>query len=338
MPTSTQSSTRPRILVTWPVHADVAARLNALGDVDLHPGPEPLSPTALAQRIAGADALLGFMTDRVDAALLRHAPRLRVVAGALKGCDGYDIAACTAAGVWLTIVPDLLTEPTAELAVGLAIGLGRHLRDGDAQVRCGAFAGWRPTLYGHGLHGRTVAIVGMGRLGRAIAARLRGFGCRLLGVDAAAIDGAWHDGITPSTLEDALDQADWVLLALPLSADTRHLIDAPRLARARRGALWVNVGRGSVVDEAAMAAALASGQVGGYAADVFAFEDLALDNRPAHIAPALRTHPATLFTPHLGSAVAEVRRAIEHRAVDNLAAALAGAEPPDAVNRPSLRP
>ncbi|MEK8050094.1 NAD(P)-dependent oxidoreductase [Ideonella sp. DXS22W] len=325
---------RPRILSTWPVHDDVVQRLRALGDLDMHTGPEPLPADELARRIAAADALLGFMTDRVDAALLHQAPRLRVVAGALKGCDGYDVDACTAAGVWLTIVPDLLTEPTAELALGLAIGLGRHLREGDAQVRSGAFAGWRPTLYGHGLHGRTVAIVGMGRLGRAIAERLRGFGCRLLGVDAAAIPGAWHQGVTPMDLAGALAQADWVMLALPLTSGTRHLIDATALAAARAGALWVNVGRGSVVDEAAMADALASGQVGGYAADVFAFEDLALPQRPATIHPALRGHPATLFTPHLGSAVTEVRRAIEHRAVDNLAAALAGQVPPDAVNRP----
>lgn len=333
-PTPAPTHPRPRILVTWPVHADVARRLQALGDVDMHPGPEPLPPEALAARIASADALLGFMTDRVDAALLRQAPRLRVVAGALKGCDGYDVDACTAAGVWLTIVPDLLTEPTAELALGLAIGLGRHLRAGDAQVRSGAFAGWRPTLYGQGLHRRTVAIVGMGRLGRAIAARLRGFGCRLLGVDAAPIAGAWHQGVTPMGLHEALAQADWVMLALPLNADTRQLIDAATLTRARRGALWVNVGRGSVVDEAAMAQALASGQVGGYAADVFAFEDLALPDRPAAIPEALRRHPATLFTPHLGSAVTEVRRAIEHRAVDNLAAVLSGQAPPDAVNQP----
>lgn len=328
---------RPRILVTWPVHADVAERLRALGELDLHPGPEPLAPAELADRLAGADALLGFMTDRVDAALLRRAPRLRVVAGALKGSDGYDAAACAEAGVWLTTVPDLLTEPTAELAVGLAIGLGRHLREGDARVRGGRFHGWRPELYGRGLHGRTVAILGMGRVGRAIAERLRGFGCRLLGVDAAAIAGAWHQAVIPSTLDDALAQADWVFLALPLTADTLHLIDGARLARGRPGALWVNVGRGSVVDEAAMAAALASGQVGGYAADVFAFEDLVREDRPADIAPALRTHPATLFTPHLGSAVTEVRRAIEHRAVDNIAAVLAGAEPPDAVNRPRSR-
>lgn len=332
MPPATPALHRPRILATWPVHEDVAQRLRALGELDMHAGPAPLTPMELAQRIGPADALLGFMTDRVDAALLRQAPRLRVVAGALKGCDGYDVAACSAAGVWLTIVPDLLTEPTAELAVGLAIGLGRHLRDGDAQVRSGQFSGWRPTLYGHGLHGRTVAIVGMGRLGRAIAERLRGFGCRLLGVDTAAVAGAWHLGATPMGLHEALAQADWVLLALPLTTDTRGLIDAATIGAARRGALWVNVGRGSVVDEAAMARALDEGQAGGYAADVFAFEDLALADRPAAIHAALRQHPATLFTPHLGSAVAEVRRAIEHRAVDNIAAALAGQVPPDAVN------
>ena len=134
-----------RILVTQPVHADVAERLCALGTLDMHAGPEPLSAPQLARRLAGATAVIGFMTDRIDAEALHDARELRIVACALKGFDNYDVAACTRAGIWLSIVPDLLTEPTAELAVGLAIGLGRHVRHGDAVVRDGNFHGWRPS-------------------------------------------------------------------------------------------------------------------------------------------------------------------------------------------------
>ena len=324
---------RPRILVTQPVHADVAERLAALGEPDIHPGPEPLPPDALARRLAGATAMVGFMTDRVDRAALRDATRLRVVAAALKGWDGYDAAACADAGAWLTIVPDLLTEPTAELAIGLAIALGRRLREGDARVRDGRFQGWRPVLYGAGLAGSTVAILGLGRVGRAIATRLRGFGCAaLLGVDRPGVEPP--AGVARAPLDEALARADWVFVALPLDASTRHLVDAATIDRARRGARWVNVGRGGVVDESAMAVALAAGQVAGYAADVFEFEDVAVADRPARIDPVLLAHPSTVFTPHLGSAVADVRRAIEHRAVDNVEAVLRGDVPPDAVNLP----
>lgn len=319
---------RPHILITQPVHGDVLQRLQAVATVDMHRGPEPLGQAELALRLQGAHAMMGFMTERVDAALLRHAPQLRVVAAALKGYDNYDAAACRQAGVVLTIVPDLLTVPTAELAIGLAIALGRHVRDGDQAVRSGRFNGWRPILYGQGLAGATVAVVGLGAVGRAIAQRLRGFDCTLLGVDSQAEP---PEGVQHLPLADALAAADWVLLALPLSPATHSLINDQAIAHARRGALWVNVGRGSVVDEEAMARHLATGQAGGYAADVFAFEDWAWPERPPAVPIALRAQPRTLFTPHLGSAVGQVRRAIEHRAADNIIAVLGGQPPLDAV-------
>jgi phosphonate dehydrogenase len=325
---------RPRVAVAQPVHADVLARLQAVSEVVMNPGPEPWAAARLADAVANADALVGFMTERIDATLLAAAPRLRIVAAALKGADNFDVAACEAAGVWLTVVPDLLTAPTAELALGLAIGLARHVRQGDALLRLGAFAGWRPQLYGRGLDGSTAAVLGLGALGRAIAQRLRPFGCRVLGVDTRPMV---IDGVEPRDLAQALAEADYVFVALPLTPATRHLVDEHCIGRTRPGTLWINVGRGSVVDEAAMAAALASGQAGGYAADVFACEDWADPERPAGVPAALRARTHTLFTPHLGSAVAGVRLAIEHRAVDNVLAVLAGGEPPDAVNRPRRR-
>ena len=325
---------RSRVLLAQPVHDEVRQRLAQVADVDMHSGPEPLAGPVLAQRLATAQALMGFMTERVDAALLNASPALRIVAAALKGSDNYDVQACSEAGVWLSIVPDLLTAPTAELAVGLAIGLARHMRQGDTLVRSGGFSGWRPQLYGRGLQGSTVALLGMGALGQAICARLRPFGCRLLGVDPVM---RHLDGVEQLALDEALAAADFVIVALPLTPATGHLVDSRRIACAPRGALWVNVGRGSVVDEDAMAEALQSGQAGGYAADVFAFEDWADPGRPYNVSFALRARTHTLFTPHVGSAVATVRLAIEHRAADNILAVLAGGEPPDAVNRPQLR-
>lgn len=321
----------PIIVASNRLCPDVADRLAAAGRLVMPDGEAPLAPDTLARALREASAFMGFMTDRVDAAWLAGAPRLRVVAAALKGFDNYDVQACARAGVWLTIVPDLLTEPTAELALGLAIGLGRHLRAGDARVRSGAFTGWRPTLYGTGLAGATVGVLGLGAVGRAILDRLAGFGvARLLGHDPKSTD----PRVEAVPLDALLAQSDILFLAAPLVPGSRHLIDTRALAGCRAGQLMINVGRGSVVDESAVAQALAQGRLGGYAADVFEFEDWALADRPTAVHDGLRADPRTLFTPHLGSAVASVRRAIEHRAADNLLAVLAGRTPPDAIAGP----
>jgi phosphonate dehydrogenase len=311
----------PRLLVTQPVHARVLARLREFAEVEMNPGPDPWPMAALRARAAQADAMLAFMTDHVDEAFLEACPRLRMIACALKGADNFDLAACQRRGVAVSVVPDLLTAPTAELAVGLLIGLGRHVLAGDALVRSGGFAGWRPILYGAGLEGAAVGVVGFGRVGQAIAARLSGFGCRLLGHDPAAPP---PPGVAPLPLEELLSVVDALVLALPLMPGTRHLLDARRLAALPPHALVVNIARGSLVDEAAVAAALEAGRLGGYAADVFEMEDWALDDRPREISARLRAHPRTLFTPHLGSAVARVREAIETAAAESLAAYFAG--------------
>lgn len=318
------------IVVTHPIHAEVAQRLAVLGTVDINTAIEPWSRAELAARLRHATAMMGFMTDQVDAGLLAQAPQLRIVACALKGYDSYDVDACTRAGVWVSIVPDLLTEPTAELAIGLGIGLARHVRAGDSLVRQGLYQGWRAQLYGGGLAGATVAVVGLGAVGRAIVDRLQGFGCaRLLGVDPHA-----HDARTEAVDLDVAMAADYVFVAAPLVASSHHLIDAAALARGKRGQYLINIGRGSVVDEHAVAESLAAGQLGGYAADVFEFEDWAWPGRPDSIAQRLLAQPNTLFTPHLGSAVQSVRLSIEHCAAENIEAGLAGRRPPQAINAP----
>lgn len=322
---------RPRILVTNRVHAATLQQLALIGEVDANESATPWPRDEVMRRAEHADAILAFMPDCIDATFLAGCKQLKIVACALKGYDNFDLDACTGAGVFVTIVPDLLTEPTAELAVGLAIGLARNIREGDVLVRTGRFEGWRPVLYGTGLDGSVVAIVGMGRVGRAVAQRLSGFGCRLLGVDPSA---ETPPGMTKVALHHALESSDFIILCAPLTPDSRHLIGADTLARMKPGALLVNVGRGSVVDERAVLAALEIGRLGGYAADVFEMEDWALPNRTMTIDERLRTHPRTLFTPHLGSAVTRVRQAIELRAVANIADVLNGCRPRDAINEP----
>lgn len=332
--------TARKIVVTNWVHPEVLDLLARHGEVDANPSREPWPAEEVARRAADADALIAFMTDRVDAAFLERCPRLRIVACVLKGYDNFDEAACAARGVWLTIVPDLLTAPTAELAVGLAIALGRKLLEGDAYVRGGAFQGWRPRFYGTGLDGSSVGIIGFGAVGRAIARRLSGFGADILYSDRQPLPETETAPLNARfAAPDALLAAsDFVMLAAPLAADSLHLIDAAALARIKPGCLLVNAGRGSVVDETAVAAALADGRLGGYAADVFAMEDWARADRPRAIPQALLAdHARTVFTPHLGSAVARVRRAMEMAAMADVLAVLEGRAPAHAINRP-VRP
>ncbi len=306
-------------------------RLSPHAEVIAPDGEEALSPATLYAELATADAWMAFMPDSADASQLAACPRLRLIAGALKGADNFDVAACTRQGVWFSLVPDLLTAPTAELAIGLMIGLGRRLRDADAYVRSGGFQGWRPHFYGTGLAGARVGYVGLGAIGLAIAAALQGFGVEQRYVDLRAT--ALGPGlIREPSLPALLAWSDYVVLAAPLTAETLHLIDAAALAQMQPHVLLINPARGSLVDEAAVLEALEAGRLGGYAADVFELEDWARADRPRAIAPGLLAHPATLFTPHLGSAVTSVRRAIEDRAADNILDLLEGRTPRDAVN------
>jgi phosphonate dehydrogenase len=298
---------------------------------------EVFAPDTVADLAAGATGLITGMSDRVDEAFLAGCPGLRVISATLKGYDNFDAAACARRGVWLTILPDLLTVPTAELAVGLIIGVMRRVAEADREMRLGTFAGWRPRLYGAGLDGATAGIVGMGQVGQAVAARLRGFGTRIVYCDPRPVPPSALAGAEMTRLGwfSLREVSDVVVLALPLTADTRHLLGAEALATMRPGAFLVNVGRGSVVDEDAVASALASGQLGGYAADVFAMEDWALPGRPRRIPPELLAHPRTLFTPHLGSAVDGVRRQMSHEAARQVHQVLCGQRPDHAVNEPA---
>lgn len=230
--------------------------------------------------------------------------------------------------------------PTAELAVGLIIGIMRRVAEADREMRQGTFAGWRPRLYGAGWTGPPPGSWGWARWGRAVAQRLSGFGTRIVYCDRRPIP----PGALPRTGADVTrlgwfslrEVSDVVVLSLslPLTGETRHLLGAEALATMRPGAFLVNVGRGSAVDEDA-AAALASGRLGGYAADVFAMEDRALPDRPRRIPPRLLAHPRTLFTPHLGSAVDAVRRQMSMEAARQVQQVLRGQRPDHAVNDPA---
>lgn len=324
------------VISNW-VHDAVIDRLAPHCTVEANPGREPWPMDELARRAADADALIAFMTERIDDDFLARCPDLRIVAAALKGYDNFDVAACTRRGVWLTIVDDLLTAPTAELTVGLMIALARHVTAGDRLLRGGGFAGWRPTLYGGTLDGAVVGLIGAGAVGQAIARRLAGFDCDL----------RYHDQhpLPPETerrlrlqkmpLPDLVRESDFLVLALPLTPATQHLVNAELLRQVKPGCYLVNPARGSLIDEEAVADALDAGRLAGYAADTFEMEDWARPDRPVAVAARLLAPEArTVLTPHIGSAVDTVRRDIAMAAADNVLQCLAGERPAGAINDP----
>lgn len=326
---------RPQVVITHWVHDSVLDWLGRYAEVVPNSHPELLPSEELLRRATNAEGLMMFMPDHLDATFLDACPRLRVIGAALKGYDNFDVDACTERGVWFCHVPDLLTEATAELCIGLTLGLARNILAGDRRVRSGAFVGWRPVLYGTGLAGSTVGLLGMGAVGRAIAKRLRGFDPALIYHDKVALDADEASRLAAKrvSLEDLLSRSDFILVSLPLTSETRHLLNRERMRQIKPGCRIINVGRGSVVDEHAVAEALQDGRLAGYAADVFEFEDWALADRPPTIPLQLLAQTdTTVFTPHLGSAVNDIRRRIAQEAAEAIVEALQGKVPRGAVN------
>ena len=318
---------KPRVVVTQRIHREIEELLATEAEIVVNSSTHSWPREELLRLAQDAEALMVFMPDWVDDDFLIACPRLRIIAAALKGFDNFDVEACTRRGVWFTIVPDLLTEPTAELALALALGLARNVTPGDRLIRSNAFQGWRPILYGTGLAGSTVGLIGYGKVAQALARMLTGFDCQVLYHDPVAL------GSVP--LHDLLAVSDFVLPLIPLTPETLQLINRETLAVMKPGAFLINVSRGSVVDEEAVADALISSHLSGYAADTFAMEDWARADRPRDISPRLLALPEiTLFTPHLGSAVARVRSEIECAAATNILQVLRGARPSGAINQP----
>ena len=284
-------------------------------DVDLWDDELPPSRTELLARVARADGLLALLTEKVDRELLDAAPSLRVVANHAVGVDNVDVPACTARGVWVTNTPDAVTESTADLTWALILAVARRLGEGERLLRAGRYKAWTPTLLlGLELRGATLGIVGLGRIGEAVARRARGFGMHVFHTTS-------RGGIP---LEELLARSDVVTLHCPLTAATRHLIDARRLAQMKRGAILINTARGPVVDEAALVVALESGHLGGAGLDVF-------ENEPL-VHPGLIGREDVVLLPHLGTATHATREQMATMALTDAARVLRGEPPQHPVN------
>ena len=286
--------------------------------------------------LADADALICLLLDRIDAAVLARAPKLRVVANCAVGYDNVDVAAATAAGVAVANTPDVLTEATAELAWALIFAAARRLGEGERLVRGRAWEGWRlDQLLGVPLAGRTLGVVGMGRIGRAVATRAAAFGMRVIWSDPHAPDAVPLDGrdLFPAgsaaewrrgSIDELFATADVVSLHCPLTPATRHLVDAARLARMKPTAILVNTARGGCVDEDALIAALRAGRIFGAALDVYA--------REPEIDPRFYDCPRLTLAPHIGSATTETRARMAKLCADAVIEVLAGRRPANLVN------
>jgi lactate dehydrogenase-like 2-hydroxyacid dehydrogenase len=286
-----------------------------------------LTPEELRERARGASALVCTLADRVDEALLEAlGPGLRVVATFAVGYENIDLDAARARGVRVTHTPGVLTDATAEIAVALILACARRLVEGDRLLRRGGWRGWEPLgLRGHGVTGKTVGIVGAGRIGRRVAETLRrGFGCEIL-VHSRTRAPGWAEGLGARevTLEALLRSSHFVSLHCPLTNDTRHLIDAAALARMRPDACLVNTARGAVVDEAALVRALREKQIAAAGLDVYEHEP--------RLADGLARLDNAVLLPHLGSATLEARDAMGRLVADAVVAVLSGREPPHAL-------
>src|SRR5262245_56631125 len=257
-------------------------------------------------------ALVTLLTDRVDRAVLEAGKRLRIVANVAVGVDNIDVAAATRLGILVTNTPGVLTESTADLTWALILTVARRVDEGDAQVRAGRFKGWSfDLLRGMELRGKTLGIVGAGRVGRAVAARAKGFGMKVL----------THKGVPLARL---LKASDVVSIHVPLKPSTRHLIGAKELRQMKRSAILINTARGLIVDEKALVAALERGTIVGAGLDVY--------EREPRIERGLVGMKNVVLLPHLGSATDDTRRAMLDTACVNVRAFLAGRRPPNLVN------
>jgi lactate dehydrogenase-like 2-hydroxyacid dehydrogenase len=307
---------RATVVVTRRLPSVVEDELTRDFDARLNRDDRPLGPAELQDALRSADALLCTVTDRITADVLNAEPlRARILANFGVGFNHIDITAAKARGLAVSNTPDVLTEATADIAMTLLLMVSRRAGEGDRHVRCGAWTGWRPThMLGTQASGKTLGLIGMGRIARAVARRAHhGFGMRIM----------FHDPYPPSpseaaalgaearqTLDQVLEESDFVSLHCPATPETRHLMNRERLALMRRSAFLINTARGDIVDEAALVDALADGTIAGAGLDVYEHEP--------EIKPQLLSMENVVLLPHLGSATHETRIAMGRRAVENL--------------------
>ena len=314
-----------RVFVSRNLPGDALDRLREHADVDLWPGELPPPYEALRERVRDADGLICLLTDRIDAALLEAAPRLRVISNVAVGYDNIDLVAAAARGIPIGNTPGILTETTADLAFALLLAAARRIAEADRFVRDGRWQTWDPSLLlGRDLHDATLGIVGYGKIGQAVARRAQGFSMRVLYTARSdRVDASRHPG-EPVALDDLLRRSDFVSLHVPLAPQTRHMIGERELRAMKSTAILVNTARGAVVDQPALVRALNEGWIAGAGLDV-------MEEEPLPPSDALLSAPNVVLLPHIGSASHATRARMASMAVDNCLAGLRGEQLPHEV-------
>jgi len=323
----TPRSEKPAILISRLLPEPAVALARSRAVVDAYDVDGAMPRPALLERLAGKQGLVCVISEVVDQALLDACPDLRVVSNVAVGYNNVDVAACTRRGVVVTNTPDVLTDTTADFAWALLMATARRLIEADRYVREGRFTQWQYMLQlGGDIHGKTLGVVGFGRIGRAMARRALGFGMRVLYQDAVAADAAIERELNATRVDLAtlLRESDFVTLHTPLLPDTRHLINAQSLQAMKKTAYLVNAARGPVVDEAALVQALKDGWIAGAGLDVFEEEP--------RVHPGLIGLSNVVLAPHIASASLETRLRMATLAVENCLAVLEGSTPPTPVN------
>lgn len=323
---------KPKVLVTREVFDETLDYLAQHCEIDSNQQDLPLTAAALAQRIADKDGLMCCLTDRIDGALLGAAPRLKVVANIAVGYNNIDIAACTARAVMATNTPGVLDDSTADLAWALMLATARRLTEVESYIRGGEWTGWRLKQWlGIDVHHATLGIVGMGRIGQAIARRASGFEMRVIYHNRKPVAKDIEQRLNARYvgMPDLLAQSDFVVLQVPYSPETHHLIGAAELQSMKPTAILVNSTRGGVVDDAALIAALKAGTIRGAGLDVF-------ENEPK-LDPGFLDLRNVVLAPHIGSSTEATRRAMAMTAAKNLVSALNGEQPPNLLNPEARR-
>ncbi len=318
---------KPKAFSTHPLFEAPRKMLDEHFEVDYWSRPERPPRAELLRRVADKEALVCLLTEKINDELLAAAPKLRIVANVAVGFDNIDVPACTRRRVVASNTPGVLDETTADFAWTLLMAIARRVLEGDQLVRSGQWTGWNlDQLCGGDVWGKTLGLLGFGRIGRAVARRTRGFQMRVIYNDAVRAPAEVEKELNVEFLErdQVLAEADFISVHVPLLPETRHLISAPQLARMKRTAYLINTSRGPVVDEAALLAALEAGQIAGAALDVH--------EKEPQVHPGLMKRADVILTPHIASASVETRTRMATIAAENVIAVFAGRRPPTALN------
>ena len=322
---------KPKVLATRPLFPAAQEILNAFCDVEYWTKPERISKEELFKKIKDKEGLVCLLTEKVNAELLSAATKLRIAANVAVGFDNIDVAACTKRGVAAANTPGVLDETTADFAWTLMMAVGRRLVEGDTLARSGNWTGWDlDQLVGADIWGKTLGIVGFGRIGKAMARRAIGFQMKVVYADAVQAPDAVEKELKAEYrgMNSLLAESDFISLHVPLLPETRRLFDGSRFSKMKPTAYLINTSRGAVIDKAALVHALESGKIAGAALDVF-------ENEP-FIIPGLK-RPNVVLAPHIASASIETRTKMACMAAENVVALLKGKQPPNILNPEVLK-